>query len=424
MKQILSRGWYLARSATARSAYTLLAGNLTDSILAFLFTLISFRLLSTADFGIFSAVNNFVFTCVQVLDLGIGGSLLHFIPYWQSHRLREKEASYIWSGIIFRVGAAVAAGTFLLVFSHQIAGFFRTPDVLVPVIAGMSLITISILDVLVFALQGYRKFFHSVLAANIFSCLRFLFVAVVWITLLPYSVVLATLISAVSPVLSIFLSRRWLRLPSFTLPRPGVFRSLLGFSGWMALSKISSTIATRMDIQIIILFLGPALAGVYSVAARLANFYPVMFVSITSILAARLIRISDRRHAKTFLGKTLVAFCLIGCAMLIGAAVASPLIGLLFGRSALPAAPFFRGLTLAYLPMLFSVLPLGMVIYYFKLPRLAGWLGLTQLMITLTGNLLLTPVWGPFGPVISIGVANALVLLMGLVIVYRLWKSA
>ena len=425
MRRLITRGRTLVLSSTARSAYILFAGNLTDSVFAFLFTIITFRLLTTADFGIFSALNNFVFTAVLILDLGLGSALLHFLPYWNSRRQPSRSEAYLSAAFLMRVGIASAVGLMLGFFSFVIApGFFKTDQNWAIILAGASLVTISGLDILNFALQAYRKFLPSAIAANTFSLLRFIFVCAFALLGLPFSVTTATAITLISPVLGIILPVRWLPLPRLYLPAKPLISSLLGFSGWLGVAKITSTVATRLDIQIVLLFLGTAAAGIYSVAARLANFYPVIIASFTAVLATRLSSMTTPGQLLRFSPKVVLFQLILASGMLLAIGLARPFVTLLFGLSAAPSVPLFRGLTLAYLPYLLASFPNAVIIYYFKRPNVAGFMGLIQLATAFFSNLVATPIFQSFGPIISLGLANTLLLLINLFMVAKLWTSA
>src|SRR3989337_27937 len=114
-------------SSTAKNTYILFAGNLVDAALAFLFTILVFRTLSTAEFGIFSALNNFVIVAYSLLDIGISGSLINFISYYQSRQQHQTAREYFQAGIWLR-GVAALGVSLLVIGSSWIIGpkFFLT----------------------------------------------------------------------------------------------------------------------------------------------------------------------------------------------------------------------------------------------------------------------------------------------------------
>ena len=95
------------------------------------------------------------------------------------------------------------------------------------------------------------------------------------------------------------------------------------------------------------------------------------------------------------------------------------LVPALFGIRAAEAVIYFRGLTLAYLPALYTIIPLSLLIYHFKSPKWVGILGLLQVLVVIGGNLVFTPLFGLSGPVGALGLANTLVLFLSLYIVKR-----
>jgi len=419
MKQLISRGLQLANSGSARATYILLGGNILDSVLSFLFTLITFRLLSTAGFGIFSALNNFIFTTVLVLDMGIGAALLHFIP------AHSKPFRYVISALILRAVTALMVAVLVIILSPALARHLFAGSGAVPVLlAGAAIATVSIFDVVVFILQGYGRFWESVAVSNLFTAARLVVAAVFLVFGFQYSVAWAVAVSFLGPLPAIIAALLRLKLPfSSGLPHRSIFSAVARFGGWLGLYKISSTISTRLDIQMLLLYLGASSTGIYSVAARLANFYPVIIASLFAVLASRLSRSEKFSSAAVFLGKSLAGIIVLSVCMLIAAVLAYPFVTILFGREAAAAASIFRYLTLAYIPLLYATLPLSVIVYLLRSPRIAGIMGIMQVAVVFACNIIFIPRLGSYGPAVSLGVANTLVLLSSSVIVIRKWKS-
>ena len=423
VKKYLHRALSLAGSGSAKSTYILFTGNIADSVFAFLFTLITFRLLTSSDFGIFSAINNLVFTAVLILDLGIGSGLLFFIPRCLNSSDSTGAWRYLNSGLFLRLVISAAASLVIVVFSPFLARtVFRTPQIGAVMVAGLAIITISLLDILNYSLQAKKQFLHSAIASNTFSLLRFLLACLPWIFAWKFSLLTVETITFLAPVLGIILSLNWLGIRRLNVPSANHIRSLVGFSGWLGVYKIASTVTTRLDVPLVLVFLGPSLTGIYSVAARLANFYPVIFISLTAVLASRFSVTENITNLKVYLQKAFLGITCLAAAMLFGAMIAPWLVPALFGIRAAEAVIYFRGLTLAYLPALYTIIPLSLLIYHFKSPKWVGILGLLQVLVVIGGNLIFTPLFGLSGPVGALGLANTLVLFLSLYIVKRSWK--
>ncbi len=390
-------------SPTAKNTYTLFAGNLLDAMLAFGFTLVVYRVLNTSDFGVFSALNNFLFTAALVLDLGIGQALLHFVPVYP-----DRARQYITAGVWLRAGVATAVAAILILTAGWIGpGFFATRQIWAVIWTAVAVVGTSVVEILVYSLQGQRQFLRSVAVANLFTLSRFGLAVVAWKSGWPFSMVVAAMINAVSPVISLIVGAAWNRILPMVRPDKTMLKQLAGFGGWLGLAKIATTIATRLDIQIVLLLVGSTAAGVYSVAARLTNFYVVIWTSLMAILATRLAVTGPEFVKKAAVG---VGGLLI--AMGIGIVIAKPLIMILFGAKAAGSVGIFQGLTAAYMPFMAAILPMSILIYRVKKPKLAGIFSLAQLAIMLIANLILTPRLGTSGPIISLAIANSFLFLI------------
>lgn len=417
MKKFFLTSIRLASSATARSTYLLFAGNLLDSVFAFGFTVLTFQLLSNSDFGIFSALNNLIFTGVLVLDFGLGAGLLHFLPRFLSFK-PSPAAGYFSTAVFYRLAIALATALVISLLSPWISPrLFSTSSPWPVIMSSLSIVVISVLDILVVALQASQKFFRSVIGTISFSFLRLLFIAVFFLFHLKLSLLWAVVITLASPILGIFLSFHWIRLP-FSFPNSKTARSLFGFSGPMGIYKIASTITARLDVQMVLLLLGPATTGIYSVASRLANFYLVIAASLTAVLASKFSHATGV-SIKSQISTSLIAQAVLAGAMLIGVLIARPFVTTLFGSAAAGSVVYFQGLTLAYIPLLLATLPLAVLAYYFKIPRVVAFTGFCQLLITLAGNIIFLPVMGAMGSVLSLGFANLFVCLYTALAVYH-----
>jgi O-antigen/teichoic acid export membrane protein len=201
-------------------------------------------------------------------------------------------------------------------------------------------------------------------------------------------------------------------------------KKFVRFSGGLGVLKISQNAALRLDIQMVIIILGTVSAGIYSVAARLGNFYPIAIASLVSVFASRLSAHSDRGSLKRISQKALIAVGLVVGGMLFCSLFAHQIISLLFGAGTDQAGTIYRYLSLSYIPLALASLPLSLIIYWFKKPGIAGKLGLVQLVLIISGHLLLIPRFHELGPVISLSIANTTLLFASIIVVRKLWTSA
>ena len=252
-----------------------------------------------------------------------------------------------------------------------------------------------------------------------FSSSRLILLVPFLLKVLPFSLLWAVNITALASLLAAivatrltsvnFLKLRWDRqiIPQF-----------LSFSGWMGITKILFTILSRIDIQMVMWFLGPIQAGIYSVAARLASFYYVIALSFNSVLAPKLATGKSFAHQKNLISKAfLVIGGLIGL-MFLGVLISPLLIKLLFGSKALPAVSMFQGLTISFMPYMISSLFVTLLVYLQKKPHKVTISTSVQFIVYLIGNILLLPKFGVLGLIITTGLANTITMLLNAYFVF------
>ncbi len=426
MKDILYKGSKLILSSTAKNTYLLFFGNTLDAIFAFIFTTITFRILSTADFGIFSAINNFIVLAFSILDLGIGSGLINYISYHHQQGDNQKAAEYFKAGLLLRLGLAAVVSVLIIVFSWAIApNLFLTQEYLSVVFAGIAIIGLSVIDIATFSLQAYQKFIKSALTSSTFSLLRVLLIMLVMVSNLSVSITIVILVTALASIMSATIGLNFLR-ESFKGKNPSIktYKSIISFSGWIAVNKISSSISGKIDTQLLLLLAGASVTGIYSVAARLASFYAVIITSFSAVLAPKFAGGKSVRELTPFLKKSLLGVAGLVLAMLFGIFISKPFILLLFGPRAVESILPFQLLTVAYIPFVVSSLSITILIYYLKKTSIVGMLSIIQLIVLLLGNFFLIPRFHIYGPILALGISNTIVTIVSYSAIVILFKNA
>jgi len=104
--------------------------------------------------------------------------------------------------------------------------------------------------------------------------------------------------------------------------------------------------------------------------------------------------------------------------------IARPFITVLFGIKYLESVNVFKALALSMIPFLFTAPSVSAIIYSIKKPKYIGLFSIFQTVLIIALNYFLIPKFGAFGPTITFGVVNTLLLIYSWVIVYRYyWGS-
>jgi len=426
MRKFLPALYRLGLSRTARNTYVLFAGNVLDAFFGFLFIVLIVRngLLSTSDFGIFSAIANFVIVIYSLLDIGIGGTLINFISYYHSRGDEATAHKYFQAGLFLRSGASLLISLVVMLFSWLIGPrLFLTQELQPVILAGVAILTLSLIDVFVYSFQAYQKFLSAALASLTFTSVRLIFLVVFMALGRTLSLTSAMAMIALAPLLGIVLSAYHFRsFFSFRLPEKSIIKPLLSFSGWMGVTRVFSSITGRLDVQQMLLLAGPLATGSYSVAARIASFYSIIIGSFTAVLAPKFAAGNSLSQLKSFVTKAMLAILGLMAAMVLGIIIAKPFILLLFGQKAIASVLPFQALTAAFMPFVASTLATTIIIYNLKKPKVLGLLTILQLACVFTGNMLFIPRFGSIGPAITLGITNTLVLIISSAYVLSKWR--
>jgi O-antigen/teichoic acid export membrane protein len=408
-------------SKTARSTYTLFSGNTLDAFMAFLFTVFTFRLLSPAEFGIYSAINNFVILSFSILDIGISSALVNFISYNHQKGNEKAAKQYFTAGLIIRCSLTVIVSV-LVILTAPLLGprFFLTQDPFPLILAGLAILGLSLMDVTSFSLQAYQRFLPSALVSSSYSVVRVILLLAFTQIGISYDLNWAMIFTTASPVIAFLLGAKFLNLfKNISMPDKKIYRSLLSFSGWVAITKIVTTISGRIDIQLLLPLAGASATGTYSVAARVASFYSVIVASFAAVIAPKMASGKKISELNGLVKKAYLAIAGLIMGMILAIIGARPFILILFGDKAEGSIMPFRYLTLAFIPFVASSLAITILIYNLKKTKSVALLSLVQMIMVVSGNLILIPRFGIYGSVITFGFSNLIIFISSYIMVYK-----
>jgi len=397
----------LAFSATAKDTFVLFSGNVMSAFWSFLFTLFVARALSVYDFGIFSAAINLVTIFSSLADIGISSGSVNFVSGHIARGEHEKANEYIKASFIIRLVIVIAISAVVAVFAPFVSKtLLATRD---PMIAVWS----AIIPVFVFPdaffpyiLQAKKKFLHSTIIDNAFYLARFLFAFAFFVVggltmSRAFWAFGAGFVVEIILIL-IFIKTDFLR----SKPQKGEYKNLLKFSGWMGVNKIISSVSGKLDIQMLAVMSGATVTGLYSIPSKLAGFIAVLSGSFSSVLAPRLAGFGNRASEKSYIIKSVLALLPVTAGIIVWIIFAKPFIILLFGTKYLASVPIFQLFAVAEIPFLFTAPSVSAIIYSMKKTVYIGAFSFFQLAAIFLMDLFLIPKYGPFGPVITLGLTN------------------
>lgn len=408
------------KSKTATDTLTLFSGNALNAFFSFLFTLIVARALSVSDFGVFSAVGNLVYIIIPLSDLGVSSGIVRFVSELESQGKVKTSLKYINAAFAIKFVTFAIISIIIVLFPDTIArALLASTDANMSywvVAIGIGLFLPSLVP---FILNARRKFFQSAVIDTAHSFGRNLFVGVVLLigALTLHMALLAYALAGIVSLLGIAVFFGF----SFIKAKPNVlhYKKLLSFSSWLGVNKIISTIASRVDVQLLALLAGAASTGVYSIASKLALFISILAASFSAVIAPRLSSFGSKQAERSYIVKTTFAVFIISLGIALWALIAEPFIVLLFGSKYIDAVGVFRVLAIGMIPFLFTVPSVTAIIYALKKPKYIGFFSIFQLATVFALDFSLIPQYGAMGAALTLSVVNFLLMLYSWVIIIK-----
>lgn len=405
MKHLASIVTRLFLSKTARNTYLVFIGNGLSAFFSFLFTVTLVRQLSFADFGYFSALLSLLLLVTDVSDIGIGSSLSAFLPPMEGQV--KKLLSFLKTAFFTQVSIALVV--FLLIFflSEKISMvlFHQTEFGFLVRITAVGILATIMVNFFQFALSARQRFLQVSFLSSFGSLMRLMLLLV----LLVFAALTLENVVYMQTAAFILLLTAAIILLKLDFIREKIiaadFKKLLSFAYLLGIARGFTTIASRLDVLMIIAIKNATEAGIYSIASRVISIYPLLAGSFSMVLAPRLSAITSYKELKGYAIKViLVTVGIIGTILFL-MLIAYPFMTILFGEKAIPAVAVFRLLLFSMIFFVGSIPPVSISIYYLKKPHILTINSIFQLITVVIGNYIFIPIYGRFGAAYSLIIA-------------------
>lgn len=405
----LSQFRELINSKTAKDSFVLLLGNVVSAILGIIFTVLMARLLLPENWGLASAVLSLIPIFVAVADLGLGSAFFQYSAgKWQiAHTgIQRIHAKFFGARLVTICFFVLVFGLLLPVINKYV---LQNQDLRLVVLAVLGFVIISLYDFQIFVNQAKRNWVLASVLISLSNVIRILLLLVLnssGILNLFNSLLVFTLGPLLVFVLGLVLSPI---VPDFSFGK--LVPRFSQFSANMAVNKIVSTISSRIDVLLVIAFLGAYQAGVYSAANRLAMGVPLVMGSLATVFASRFAAISDVKELKRYFQKSFLMCFGISILLVLGIFI-SPWVINFLGEQYSDSTLVLQYLFVAMVPFVLSVPTVNILIYHFKKPNIIAGLSVAQLLITVTVIYLFLGELNILAPVVAIGLSNLLILIV------------
>jgi len=419
VRKYINKARSLAFSGTARDTYLLFFNGTVTAFLGFVFTWFVARALSVSDFGVFSAISNLVFIIAPVTDFGISSAIIKFVASLEAEGKGMKAKEYVKAGFLFKFAFLALVSILLIIFAPFVSRRLLATDNSVfsywVIFVSLGLFLSSYISPV---LQAYKRFVGSVTIDISYSLTRVVLIFLFGLSgLTLFKSLGAFAFAGVVPLIIIAFIYGYGFLK--TRPTAKIYKELLGFSGWLGVNRVLSSVSGRADVQMLAALSGAIVTGYYSIASRLALFIVVLASSFGAVISPRLAAFNNKEKEKVFILKSTLALVAVSFGIILWIIIARPFITVLFGVKYLESVNVFKALALSMIPFLFTAPSVSAIIYSIKKPKYIGMFSIFQTVLIIALNYFLIPKFGAFGPTITFGVVNTLLLIYSWVIVYR-----
>jgi len=356
----------------------------------------------------------------QLLNLGLASANVYFVASRRFPLAQVWVASRDLVLLMGVLGLALGAGLVLLVGELAFPGIPQVVLLSALLIYPTSLMA-GVVSGLFQALQDFRAFNIAVLVQPVLSLVA---VCLLWLTDqmdIAAVLIVVALAHALALAVALALFGRRTPLAATGVARMEYLRPAISYGVKAHLGNILSFLNYRLDMFLVNLLVGPAAAGIYTVAVRLTEQLWMISQSVSTVIFPRLSAMANdetARRAFTPLMARIVLWVTLAAAGLL-AGIAQPLIRLLFGSE-------FIGAVAALLILLPGIvlLSLGSVVANDFAAR--GWVGINMvlaalvLLVNTSANLVLIPQFGFVGAAIATTLAYTFNVTVGLLLQWRL----
>ncbi|OGG02727.1 hypothetical protein A2W14_02250 [Candidatus Gottesmanbacteria bacterium RBG_16_37_8] len=415
----------LILSKLAQNTYILIGGSVLEAIFSLFFIIITFRLLTVSQFGLFSVIVNFGQIVFTLTDFGIGRTMFNFIPYYHNSGDKKQAKQMMTVAIILRGVISLIVFTAMVLGAKFIARLvFKETTIASAYLSALTIIGFSLTSFITTALQTYEKFWQSAVVnisyAGIRLVMAIIFLAGAW----QYNAASATLITVFACLFSFILGAVLLNLrDKIVLPNKKIFATFISFNNWLAVSRVFNGVAGRLDIQLLYYFAGPTATAIYSLAIRFTGYFITLANAFLTVIIPRLAIKQTRKELNSFVKKIGIAMGGLSIILILAAVVSRLLIPAVFGKNALAAIPVFQLLAIAHIPIIANLILSAILIYTLKIPEVFGKISILNFILVFILNLILIPKLNYFAPVIVLFSAGLILLVIYAVIIGKKFKE-
>lgn len=385
---------------TGKDTSVVFGGTILNVLAGGLFFIFAPRILGAADYGLFSTVIGTGILATSIANFGIDTGILRFVKKGSAD---SKKYLSIAAKSYFILGIVVALAG--LIVSPIIAAFLNQSQITNLLrIAFASTVVLLFTNLYVAGLQAERQFVKAS-AVNISSNLARLIILISAAAFLKADLLFMTLLFFLAPIVSVIVGQIYLKLKIEDVKTENLL-TFHKYNFWIALTLIITSVP--YDNYLLLKFSGPVQAGIYAAPFKILTFVHQFAGNYTRVLASRFTSFDTKVKARVFAIKSGAIVLLFAVGLLILAAVASPLVTLIFGEEFVSSVNVFRLLIIGFAFFFATTIPVSLILYYFGKSQVNFWLTLTKTVIFVVLLLILVDKYQALGAAMAFAISEAI----------------
>jgi O-antigen/teichoic acid export membrane protein len=407
-----------------------LVNNVMGLLSSVVISVIIARYLGPKNLGSYHLVTWTISIVMLIVNLGIGMSLMKHVAEYSARNDHRSIAGLINFLMRMRISVAVAATSFLIIFSGTIAGYFNLAEARQYFIwAAIAILPSSFNEIFSASLVGIQKYQYSTMISLVMTPLTFVLSLAVLMAGhgIIGLIVVSTFTSTIKSIINYWAARRenlldWsVRLPSSM--RSGITRFNLGV---IAMNFLDSIVWQRSEVFFLGKFRTMPEVGFYSLAfgftTTTVSFLASAISSVLIPIHSKAFGAEDNSGMEKIYQKSIQYLAMVSLPIAIGGAVLADRIVLkLYGVEYLPTAMAMSVLFLSSAAGRIGA-AFASVMYSANKVNIKICTALIWATVNITLDLLLIPRYGVMGAVIANSATQLMGVFTGPFIIYYLFR--
>lgn len=405
---------------TSQSIITIF-GNIVSALFAAVSILLISRKMGPELFGEFSAGFALVLILNKLNDAGISLATHKLIG-----ETTNKNKIIEFANSVLKIKLIISFLIILILLPlspliSKVLNFSNPYTVIVAIVFGISIVYF---EYLVSILQSIHAFSQAIAVNFMQSFLKFLF-SVAYFVLPTFPSLIVLLVYIFIPFTPFLFSNKflpkWLPL-NITYSGNSASKKILSFARYTSVAVISTTIIENVGILFVQSYISAFETGILGGASRIALMISLVGVSLTQVLNPRVARYKNKDDINAYIKKAILVLLVTVVASIIVSPFSKLLITLTLGEAYSSGSTALMLLIISSFVSIATV-PFAALFFSFDRKNYFSFVGLSQLTLTILGNLLFVPTIGLMGSVGTQLIVRSVTLIITLIFVVDTYKK-